>query len=147
MSGYLQSCSTGRCITAQLKLSFLGPFQAALDGEPIVTFESNKVRALLAYLAVELDRPHPREVLAGLFWPDWPDRAALRNLSYALSDLRKVTGDRQAEPPYFLISRETIQFNPQANYWLDVEVFRKHLAPGEVQVARVAQLTEAVSLY
>jgi hypothetical protein len=32
-------------------------------------FKSNKVRALLAYLAVEMDRPHRREVLAGLLWP------------------------------------------------------------------------------
>ena len=51
---------------ARLSLSVLGPFQAALDGEPITDFESDKVRALLAYLAVESERPHRRETLAGL---------------------------------------------------------------------------------
>ena len=37
----------------KLYLSFFGPFQARLDGEEISTFKSNKVRTLLAYLAVE----------------------------------------------------------------------------------------------
>jgi DNA-binding SARP family transcriptional activator len=38
----------------------LGPFHVTLDGKPVAGFESNKVRALLAYLAVEADRPHSR---------------------------------------------------------------------------------------
>ncbi|PKO20769.1 MAG: hypothetical protein CVU38_18325 [Chloroflexi bacterium HGW-Chloroflexi-1] len=57
----------------RLSLSLLGPFQVMLDGEPATGFESNKVKALLAYLAVEADRPHPRETLAGLLWPDYPE--------------------------------------------------------------------------
>ena len=51
---------------AQLSLSLLGSFQATLDGKPITGFKSNRVRALLAYLAVEADRQHRREVLARL---------------------------------------------------------------------------------
>ena len=35
---------------AHLSLSLLGPFQVTLAGEPVTSFESNKVRALLAYL-------------------------------------------------------------------------------------------------
>jgi DNA-binding SARP family transcriptional activator len=79
---------------AHLALSLLGPFQASLDGEPVTDFESTKVRALLAYLAVEADRTHRRDVLAGLLWPEWPDRDALSNLRYALYNLRQVIGDR-----------------------------------------------------
>lgn len=45
---------------ARLNLSFLGPFQVTLDSQPALGFESNKVRALLVYLAVEADRPHTR---------------------------------------------------------------------------------------
>lgn len=36
-------------------LSLLGAWQASLNGEPITPFESNKVRALLFYLAVEAE--------------------------------------------------------------------------------------------
>ena len=63
-----------------LSLSLLGTFQATLDGQPIAGFESNKVRALLAYLAVEAGRPHARDELTGLLWPDQPDAAARANL-------------------------------------------------------------------
>jgi hypothetical protein len=58
-----------------LTVSLLGAFQATLDGRPITGFESNKVRALLAYLAVEADRLHSRDELIGLLWPDQPDTA------------------------------------------------------------------------
>jgi DNA-binding SARP family transcriptional activator/predicted ATPase len=108
---------------AHLSLSLLGPFQATLDGQPVTGFKSNKVRALLAYLAVEADRPHRREVLAGLLWPDWPDRDALSNLRYALSNLRRVIGDRKAELPFLLITRDTLQFDAASDYWLDVTAF------------------------
>ena len=43
---------------ARLSLSLLGPLHAERAGARIRGFESNKVRALLAYLAVEADRPH-----------------------------------------------------------------------------------------
>ena len=51
---------------AHLSLSFLGGFAVTLDGQPVTAFGTNKVRALLAYLAVESARPHRREELAGL---------------------------------------------------------------------------------
>jgi DNA-binding SARP family transcriptional activator/predicted ATPase len=133
-----------------LSLSLLGPFQATLDGQPITSFKSNKVRALLAYLAVEADRPHPREVLAGLLWPDWTDREALGNLRYALSDLRRVTGDRTAEPPFLLITRDTLQFNTASDFSLDLRSFTD-LA--ETALTRpegdegLSELEEAIGLY
>lgn len=109
---------------ARLSLALWGPFQAMLDGEPATGFESNKVRALLAFLAVEDDRPHPRETLAGLLWPDYPDRSALANLRSALANLRQAIGDRRAQPPFLLITRDTIQFNTASDYVLDVACFR-----------------------
>src|SRR3989304_5774015 len=96
---------------ARLSLSLFGPFEASLDGTLITTFESNKVRALLAYLAAEADRPHRREALATLLWPDWPQQSAMSNLRYALADLRKNIADREADPPFLLISREATQLN------------------------------------
>ena len=110
---------------AHLSLSCLGPLQVELDGQPVTDFKSNKVRALLSYLAVEADRPHHREVLAGLLWPDWPDRDALSNLRYSLSNLRRVIDDQSAAPPYLHITRETLQFNISSDHWIDVAAFRE----------------------
>ena len=103
----------------RLRLSFLGPFQVTLDGKLVSSFEADKVRALLAYLAVESSRPHRREQLAAMFWPGWPDASARTSLRNALSNLRKAIGDETADPPFLLISRETIQFNPEASFSLD----------------------------
>jgi DNA-binding SARP family transcriptional activator/predicted ATPase len=139
---------------AHLSLSCLGPFQVALDGQPVTDFKSNKVRALLAYLAVEVDRPHRREVLAGLLWPDWPDREALGNLRYALSDLRGVIGDRAraggrgrardtgASPPFLLVTRDSLCFNAASDYRLDVAGFLDLVGRGDA-----SSLEEAVALY
>jgi DNA-binding SARP family transcriptional activator len=125
-----------------LSLSCLGPFQVTLDGQPVTTFKSVKVRALLAYLAVEASRPHPREMLAGLLWPDWPDRDALVSLRSALSDLRRAIGDREASPPFLLITRDTLQFNVASDHRLDVAEFLELITPAELP-----GLEEAVRLY
>jgi DNA-binding SARP family transcriptional activator len=106
-----------------LSLSLLGSLQVTLDGQPVTGFKSDKVRALLAYLAVEADRPHRREALAALLWPEMPDRSARSNLRDILSNLRKVIGDRDATPPFLLITRETLQFNIASDHWLDVAAF------------------------
>ena len=108
---------------ARLSVSLLGPFQATLDGQPIASFESDKVRALLAYLAAEAGRGHPREKLAGLLWPERPEPAARSNLAHALAVLRQAIGDRGAAVPVLLISRETIQFNRESDAFVDVLAF------------------------
>jgi DNA-binding SARP family transcriptional activator/predicted ATPase len=132
---------------ARLTVSLLGSFQVMLDGQPVTGFKSNKVRALLAYLAVEADRPHRREVLAGLLWSDWPDRSALSNLRYDLSHLRQVIGDRTAEPPFLLISRDTLQFNAASDARLDVAAFTEAVEGEESQPSSLDALEEAVALY
>ena len=43
---------------ARLSIHLLGPFRVILDGQPVAGFESDKVRALLAYLAVESGQRH-----------------------------------------------------------------------------------------
>ena len=118
-----------------LSIRLLGPFQVELAGGPITGFTSDKVRALLAFLATEADQPHRRDKLAGLLWPESPQITARTNLRRALSDLRKAIGDHQANPPYLLITRQTIQFNSASAAWVDVAVFT-HNPPGGSQVSK-----------
>lgn len=106
-----------------LSLCVLGPFQAELDGAPLTALKSNKVRALLAYLAVEHERPHPRETLAGLLWPELPESVALANLRDALSNLRRHLQDGQAASPLIAITAGSLQFNAEGDCWVDVLAF------------------------
>ena len=41
-------------------------------------------------LAVEAGRPHRREALAALFWPEMPDQQARKNLRMSLYRLRQA---------------------------------------------------------
>jgi len=109
---------------ARLAVFLLGSLYVTLDDEPVTDFATDKARALLAYLTVEASRPHRRDTLAGLLWPDQPQRKARHNLRQALSHLRRALGDQGDEAaPFLLVSRETVQFNAASEHWLDVNAF------------------------
>ena len=107
---------------AHLALALLGPFQATLNGQPAQGLVSDWRRALLAYLAVERGREHPREQLASLLWPERSDQEALSALRYALSNLRSALGDRRSAgdrrpaSPVLLLTRSSAQFNPDSDH-------------------------------
>jgi predicted ATPase/DNA-binding SARP family transcriptional activator/uncharacterized protein HemY len=105
----------------------LGPFQAQIATQPVGGFAYDKVRALLAFLAIECHQPHTREWLATLLWPDSSPDTGRTSLRKALSTLRKAICDDDASSSYLLIDRESVQFNPESNYWLDVAEVNKRL--------------------
>jgi predicted ATPase/DNA-binding SARP family transcriptional activator len=147
----------------RLLLSVLGPLQATLDGQPVTGFESNKVRAMLAFLAVEAHRPHSRDALIGLLWPEQPNQVARNNLRQALANLRQAIGDRIKSPspggtvelPFLHVTHETIQFNLDSDYRLDVTVFTDLLTATEQHPHRhlatckscIQRLQQAIDLY
>src|SRR4051812_13489620 len=100
---------------------FLGPFRVAVDGATLTGFATDKVRALLAYLAVEGHHAHRREALAGLLWPDYPESDALVSLRQALRRLRQALGlttseatpTAPADPSTVLrVTPQTVQLAP-----------------------------------
>lgn len=140
---------------AHLSLSVLGSLQVLVDDTPVTTLESDKVRALLVYLAVEGDRPHRRESLVGLLWPECSEQVARHNLRQALFNLRLAIGDQNARPSFLLISREAIQLNRASDYWLDLAQFNAIVQAcatergrgSEDASIRAARLEEMVKLY
>jgi adenylate cyclase len=135
----------------QLSIFLLGSFRVALDGEPVTGFVSDKARALLAFLAVEAERAHRREALAGLLWPNYPERSARASLRNALANVRQVIGDREADPPFLCIAGQTIQFNPEGDAQVDVSAFTESLEPvGASSLSHpgtIHELEAAVALY
>ena len=128
-----------------LSINLLGTFQVTLRGESVASFESDKARALLAYLAVEADLAHRRERLAGMLWPDSTERAARSNLRHILSNIRNAIGDRHATPPFLHITRQTLQFNKISPASVDVTQFSELTA--SVNQFHPEALAEAVPLY
>ncbi len=141
---------------SRLALSLLGPFQARVGERALVHFATDKVRALLAYLVVEADRPHRRDTLAALLWPEWDDSGARSNLRLALHRLRDTLD--AAEPALSSavigVTRETVQVNGAA-VDLDVARFVALLEMCELHPHRLlhlcpsclSQLAEAAALY
>lgn len=134
-----------------LAISVLGELGASKEDDIVLSFESDKVRALLAYLVVESGRSHRRETLVGILWPDCSEQAARHNLSQALLNLRKVLGDHTANPPYLQITRDTIQFNRESDYSLDMDQFNACYSVWEKsqgqENADITSLEDMVGLY
>ena len=143
---------------ARLVAHLLGSLQVTLDGKPVTGFESDKARALLVYLIVETERPHRREKLAGLLWPERPERAARANLRRVLANLRGAigdrasSGDRETVPPFLSITPQTIQLGVTGDLWSDVAAFSTlrpaylHAGSPLTQQA-IDQIEKAVVLY
>jgi adenylate cyclase len=139
---------------SRLEINLLGPFVVKLDCQQITRFDTEKTRALLAYLASESDRPQQREILAEMLWPERPKGAARANLRHALGHLRNIVGDSSllggatTPLPFLVVTRDTIQLNPASSVWVDTAAFTELLkgtttSPG----FRIDQLEQAVALY
>lgn len=139
-----------------LNLSFLGTYSAKFGNTVIQGFESAKVRALLAYLMLESDKPQSRDHLIGLLWGEGDDIKASKNLRQALSNLRKTIQDTDPENPFLHMVSDTIQAdvnNP--HIWLDTRVFEKLISDCEQHPHRrietctacANRLGQAVQLY
>jgi diguanylate cyclase (GGDEF)-like protein len=110
--------------STHLSLSLLGSFQCYVNGEDrSSSFRTKKERLLLAYLVVEADRPHQREVLGEMFWPGKPEGYARMNLRQALSGIRRAIQVGDVQTPFLSVSDEYVQLNAQGNISLDCKLF------------------------
>ncbi len=113
-----------------LKISLLGGLRLSWGEQELPALSPLKLEALLAFLLLHRQQPIPRDELAERLWPDRPEAEARANLRRHLHLLR------QALPPgaWILSERETVQWNPAADFWLDVEAFtRSAQADGECE--------------
>ena len=110
---------------SEISFHFFGPVRVTHPVHGELPFKIRKVVALLAYLTLGSDRAHSRDKLMGLFWSDLPEKAARNNLRVALTRATKGLGENAV--PWLVSDRQTVQFNPEADIWLDVRVFEQAL--------------------
>src|SRR5262245_9921321 len=78
------------------RIELLGGLRAAREDQSVTHFPTQKTALLLARLAYFPSRPHPREELIELLWPEADPHAARQRLSQALSALRRLLEPRGA---------------------------------------------------
>src|SRR5271157_1423710 len=139
-------------MSSGLSIELLGTFEVALDGRSLRADLWVKTQALVAYLVLEADRPHRREALAGLLWPDSPNEAALASLRQALRQLRKVVPELSS---CFEITPQAVHFRVGREGRSDAADFTRlmlsceaHPHPSRQACATCARrLERAVGLY
>src|SRR3954453_8299007 len=103
-----------------LQFACLGDFQVTLAGTALTAFQTDKTRALLAYLSIE-GQVHQRTALAQFLWPGYSEESARSSLRQALHQLRQLLHDAEADPPWLLLTR--VQINPAARIKIDMTTF------------------------
>jgi DNA-binding SARP family transcriptional activator len=108
-----------------LQVHLLGGFAVRIDGKPVQGFESQKVRALLAYLACHRAQPLGRTSLAALLWGDRPDPSARRNLRQALHNLRTVISAHTEASEVLVSTSDQVRLHSQLDCVVDSEAFEE----------------------
>lgn len=133
---------------AQLALYLFGSPRLEHNNQP-VEMSRRKAMALLIYLALT-GRPHQRDTLATLLWPELDQSRARGALRRTLSALNN------ALPGNWLRSdRDSIALNATQNLWVDLHQFRHLLAEcrrhnhptGQICPECLPLLTQAATLY
>ncbi len=114
----------------------LGSLELHLNDQPL-HFRMSKAAVLLIYLMREADKPHGREQLATLLWPEETDHKSRENFRQALYQIRRALGDHA--PTYLQVSQSTVQFLAEAPHALDANQFE--------QAVQTQAWTAAASLY
>lgn len=111
---------------------------------------------MLAYLVVESRHAHQRESLIDLLWSEQDRKRGNTNFHQTLSHLERAIGNKETNPPFLLISCQTIQWNRESDYWFDVRKLENAVqqasggtqsSQGMIQRAELETLQKALDNY
>lgn len=133
-----------------VELILFGGFEVRLNGSPVAEVSYNKMRALLAYLAMEQKRDHSRETLADLLWGGSDPETARGNLRRTLADLRRAL-ELPSGNTLFSATKQSIRLTPAVHVdALDFAVTAKS-CPAAPTLSRcgscIKQMEQAAGLY
>ncbi|HEX6287023.1 MAG TPA: BTAD domain-containing putative transcriptional regulator [Acidimicrobiia bacterium] len=136
-----------------LRVHLFGGFLLERGGIALPPIASRAGRSLFAYLVMHRDRPLNRELVAGTFWPELSETRARRRLSHTLWQIQDVVNTSSSS--YLDAATDTLAFDANSAYWLDVEEFDRQYAvaqgsPDDTRIAtsyRASVLRTCVELY
>ena len=104
-----------------LRLHLLGSLKLFNDDMPIALATPPKTLQLLAYLLLHRHSAVTRDQLAFTLWPDRSEAEARGQLRRYLYRLRQLLPQGE----WLITHGEQVQWNPAADYWLDVAEFER----------------------
>jgi DNA-binding SARP family transcriptional activator len=142
----------------RLILRLLGTPKVSHAEQPL-TFQTRKVLALLAYLAVE-HGVHSRDKITALLWPESDEERGKTSLRRALSYVRESldepsnarSGHVPLPPTHVLVEHQTLSFNAASDFELDTQTLQaaftlaRRPASGDLRT-HLAHLQMAASCY
>lgn len=133
---------------ARLKLFLFGSPQVIWDSQP-ADISLRKGLALIIYSAAT-KKPHTRDALATLLWPESDQQTGRANLRRTLYRLNKSLG-----ADVLTATADTIALNPDIDVWIDTDIFEGHVEQclpnrspiDQLHPACRTRLNEAADLY
>uniref|UniRef100_UPI00286C2E65 AAA family ATPase n=1 Tax=Armatimonas sp. TaxID=1872638 RepID=UPI00286C2E65 len=118
------------------RVELLGELRVSCGEKVVTRLESRKVVALLARLALQPQRPHTREELADLLWPESDRETGLARLRHALSSLRRtLVPNELTGEGFFTADRQSVRVRP-GSLSCDVSELERALGQKRWSVAR-----------
>jgi predicted ATPase/DNA-binding SARP family transcriptional activator/catechol 2,3-dioxygenase-like lactoylglutathione lyase family enzyme len=108
-----------------LYIHLFGHLRLFDDNQPLEFSARPKVLPLWAYLLLNRAKPVPRDALAYLLWPDVLEDVARTNLRRHLYELRRRLPPDSKDAPWLVGQSDVVQWNVEADYWLDVAEFER----------------------
>jgi DNA-binding SARP family transcriptional activator len=114
-----------------VELRILGPFEVLIDGAPVPdsAWESERARALLAYLLWKGPGGASRQEIAGYLWPNIEEEKSSANVFHVtVNRLRRVlepTLDQPRQSRYIIYEGGKYHFSFTAPHLLDVQRFEQ----------------------
>jgi DNA-binding SARP family transcriptional activator len=136
-----------------LRICLFGSVRVSVDDTPLPVPNPPKLILLWAYLLLRRTQPVPRDQVAFALWADESEANARANLRRHLYLLRQYLPSAVPDRPWFLSEHDTLQWNPRADYWLDVAAFEEAAnvahAPAQQSSAQemITRLQAALALY
>jgi len=142
----------------RLILRLLGTPEVSHAEQPL-SFQTRKVLALLAYLAME-QGVHSRDKITALLWPESDEERSKASLRRALAYLRESldessherSGHVPLQPPHVLVEHQTLSFNLASDFEVDTQTLQtaftlaRRRSPGDLGT-QLAHLQMAASCY
>ena len=129
-----------------IMIGLLGTFRLLKRGHLVAIRPGSKTETLLAYLALRIGQPVPRETLMQALWPNSDGVLASHSLRSLLHSLYNLLGDALGDAPPVLHTAGYYEINIRAGVTVDVTQFEAFVQTGD-QRRRAGQLAAAAASY